>query len=137
MGSRVSWCAKDQRGRLDVYFRQQWIGSIEKYIVATYQHLGEFANRFDLGTGRIMNSLIAVANDKGSDVTGHIWDSSDNGLIEIDCSNPDKWIIKQYDIGFEDQKISSKGKTIAEMTKDGFRWLKTEEELLNIGEGIS
>ena len=137
MGSRISWCAKDTRGRMSVYFRQQWKGSVESFSKLTQQHLGEFAHRFDLGAGRIMNALICVANDQGSDVSHRIWDSSDNGLIEFDVSNPECWEIYHYDVDFHTQEPTKQGTKIAELNGNGFNWLIKKEKLDKLGEGLS
>ena len=136
MGSRASWCAKDSHGRMEVFFREQWISSIEELATITKQHLGQFSSRSDLGAGRIMNALVCSANSEGSNITNRIWDSYDNGLIEFDVTNPENWFIYHYKVD-EEQIPAKKGTKIAEVTKDGFKWLVSKEKRSSLGEGLS
>lgn len=86
-------------------------------------------------------------------------DIADNGLIEIDISDFNHWKIYHYEVGNWSkimQKYSefpfcgqppdkselswsvlSEDKTlIAEMSKKGFKWLISQEERENLGEGL-
>jgi len=135
MGSRVSYCVKDEKGREPIYFRQQWMSSIEQMCIDMKRHLGQFF-RFDMGAGRALNAMIVTNGGDSDNISSRIWDSADNGLIEVDVSQFDKWIITHYDIDWETQIPEKKGIKIAEFDKNGFHWVIDENKRKSLGEGL-
>jgi len=137
MGSRISWCTKDKSGRMPIYLREQWKSSVKGSIEGAFAHLtDEFNTRDDLDTGRVMNALVCSINAPHQDLTPEVWDSSDNGLIEIDVSNPEIWVINHYDIDFQEQNETNKTHIATLTKKDGFQFEITDREIEEMGEGM-
>lgn len=125
--------------------RKQWATSIVELTENTWKTLlgnkkindGSIALRHDLNIGRTCAAMVF----RNYEPPFHSLESTtncdigDNGLIEIDITKYDSWVIYHYKVDWETGTLGRKHK-IAKMDIGGFEWLISDGTRENIGEGL-
>jgi len=144
MGSRVGYRVRDKSG-ISPVFRKQWMTSIRGAVDKTWKNLldgksiddGSQAIRDDLSWHRVFACLVySIYEPPFQEVCpGVNCDISDNGLIEVDINHYKYWKIYHIEIDFDSSSEGEKT-LIAEMKDGKFKWLLSDEELSEFGEGL-
>lgn len=144
MGSRIGYSAR-YRGEDSPILRKQWKTSIKEAVCRTWQILldghdvghGLCALRDDLAEDRAFAALCCAVYEPPFDSIHKDanCDISDNGLIVIDVTQFQNWKIYQHEVNFETGEVGHPT-LIAVMSEYGFKWVVSDKEREEIGEGL-